>query len=565
MMKIAILVALFATMAFANPQDIVENLPRQGTSNSGQASVALPDMQKQYRDKVEATSKKVTEAKAKVVETNKKLDGLEMLYNNQSKDLDTMWYMLGSALVFLLTIGFGLIEGAQARKGSRGQIFLKNILIAALVAIIWWAVGYGIAFAAISDNATTGQANSAGDSNEVTQGQTSGQEGHDDVGTNTNNAFIGNGYVFLSYKGMDQREFALWTYHYSLALFATIIATSALTDRGSLSGYFFSTIMFAGGVYPIAAHWVWAKNGWLNVGSNNSIGSTGMIDFAGSGVIGCASAGFALVTTFFAGPRIKRFDAGFNKANPGAFASGNKVYMGLGAIFLWVGWYGLTFVMAQLSAGRAVLAAKLTINTTLAAAAGAIFGFIADNYLGAETLDVRVLAENPEIEDPRIKRTDMRITLNGVIAGLLAVSSGISTYEPWAAFTVGAFGGLIAFFGPRVLVLLSIDDPCETFSLFGLAGFWGCAATGWFARSANVDSAFGATGLTYGIWYGGSAELWGINMFGATCMFFLGVVFALIMCIVLRIFNLLRVSVEQEARGITFPFVSDEEMKQKQH
>jgi Amt family ammonium transporter len=526
-MKAIILLALVAAV-FAVPQDINSNLPPT-VSNQQQ------DIQSSI-DKITQSAQTTTDG---VASANTKLAQLETIAKTMEDDLDTMWLVLGAALVFLLNIGFGLIEAAGTRRCSLNTILVKNLVVCGVVAIMWWSFGYGVAYAA-------------------------------NPSAETDNAFIGNGKVFMANdKLSEQREFANWVYSYAYAVLATTIATSALTDRGTLTAYVAIAIVFSGGIYPVIVHWVWASNGWLSVRNvASSFAANGMIDWSGSGVLFLNAGSVALVSSYLAGPRLRRFDSAFNKANPGRFQSGNKVYQGLGTIFLWVGFYGLTCVSSPLSQGRASLCVKVAANTTLAAAAGAIIAFLLDAYFGEPTVDMVHLSEHPEDLDSKIKRTDMRVTLNGVVAGLVAVSAGVSTYEPWAAVVVGIFGGIIAFYGPQLIAYLSIDDPVESFSLFGLTGFWGLMAVGWYARQENAIRAYNGIITKYGIWYGADAEQWGVQSFGGACILLWALVTGGILVFVLRFLNLLRVPADVEARGINCiaynaESTKDQEMTQK--
>jgi Amt family ammonium transporter len=513
MKKVLILLGLVA-VALAIPQGINANLP---DSASG-----VDNQQDSLQTAINSTRTNLNSLQSALDGANTKLKALESVFRGMEADLDTMWLVLGAALVFLLTIGFGLIEASAARRCSLTTILLKNIIVCSVVAIVWWAFGYGVAYAV-------------------------------NPSKETDNAFIGNGKVFMSNdKVVDQREFANWVYSYAFAVFATAIATSALADRGSLTAYVVLSFIFSGGIYPVIVHWVWASNGWLSVNNTAAnFASNGMMDWSGSGVVHLTGAVVALVTTYLAGPRLRRFDTAFNQANPGRFQSTNKVYQGLGVLFLWVGWYGFTCVSTNLSMSRALICVKVATNTTLAAAAGGLLAFIVDAIFGDLTLDKLYLSAHPEETTvPLVKRTDMRATLNGVLAGLVAVSAGVAVYEPWAAVVVGALGGVIAVQGPRLVAHLQIDDPVETFSLFGLTGIWGLFAVGWFCRQENARRAYGGQETKYGIWYGGDAEQWGVQCFGAACIFLWALVTGGVLALVLRSFGVLRVTVEQEACGL---------------
>eukprot|EP00760_Papus_ankaliazontas_P036080 PhM_4_TR8182/c0_g1_i1/m.29230/K03320/amt, AMT, MEP; ammonium transporter, Amt family len=522
MMKVAILLlALVAVVVLADPQDINANLPKD-----------LQTQQAKTAEKLESTKKNVQSLRATLTATNTRLAAAEAAAAALETDLNILWVVVTVVLKIFLVFGITLIEASAARRASLAQVLTKNVALVCIVAFAWWAWGYGAAYAIYEKN-------------------------------DTDNPFIGNGRVFLANNGeRTQLEFGLWAASYTTALFATLIATSTLTDRGSLVGYSVLGFVFASFIYPVAVHWVWANNGWLNVLNDaGNLGNNGMIDWSGSGVVALTGATVALIATVVAGPRMRRFDDDFNAANPARYGAINKVYLGLGVMTLWIGAYGLTCGVSMVAGGAAMLVVKVAVNTTLAAGAGSIIAFMFDALLGAPVVDMTYVSAHPEdTNPPKSKRTDMRAALNGVVAGLVAVLAGMGVYEPWAAVVVGAVGGALAVLGPIAISKARIDDPADMVSIFGLSGFIGLTAVGWFARKDNITAAYNnGVEKNEGIWYDGDAEQWGVQIFGGFCLFCWALVMGAIVVVVLNAVGVLKVSEAQEAWGLDSDVPAEDE------
>ena len=262
-------------------------------------------------------------------------------------------------------------------------------------------------------------------------------------------------------------------------------------------------------------HWGWgsgflspwgAATGMLFVKSNANTQSTGMIDFAGSGVVHMVGGFSGLMGAIICGPRRGRFTHG--KVNH--FTSGDKVLQSLGVFILWFGWYGFNCGSTlKLTAGMANVAGKVAVTTTLSACAGGI---------GATTLSKLIEGTY-----------DISMGLNGVLAGLVSVTANCAVVNPWHAIIIGFVGSIILFFGSKLVQKLGIDDPCDACVVHGFCGFWGLLCAGIFCIDSNVQYAAYPgtpnnackTGEQFGMQVVGGLciMVWTVVMTGATFLF----------------------------------------------
>ena len=223
-------------------------------------------------------------------------------------------------------------------------------------------------------------------------------------------------------------------------------------------------------IYPVVVHWGWGSgflSAWgANTGplfSKKAGESTGMIDFAGSGIVHMVGGVSGLMGAIVVGPRKGRFVNG----EVIELFEGNKILQSLGTFILWFGWYGFncgsTLMISQDTGG---LAGKVAVTTTIAAAAGAIVAtFLSKVITGTY---------------------DISLGLNGVLAGLVSITANCSVVDPWHAIFIGSIGAIFLFIGHYALFKLKIDDPCDACVVHGLCGFWGLLASGIFCTDANV-------------------------------------------------------------------------------
>ena len=283
----------------------------------------------------------------------------------------------------------------------------------------------------------------------------------------------GNGFIGLSsffYGDASTVEEGLtpaidFSFQVMFALVSLTIAFGGFAERAKLKAYVIFAVLFSALVYPVVAHWIWG-GGWL--------AQHGKQDFAGSTVVHLTGAMAALAATMILKPRIGKYNKDGSANN---IAGHNQVFTALGVVILWVGWFGFngasTFGVADGFLGFVIL------NTQLAAASGAIAAMTVAWMLTG--------------------KADVPTTLNGALAGLVAITASCGFVEPWAAVVIGLIGGIMVVFSMKFFEKRKIDDPIAALSVHGTVGVWGTLSNGLFAIPAlSTDIDWGQAGLFYG-------------------------------------------------------------------
>ena len=328
---------------------------------------------------------------------------------------------------------------------------------------------------------------------------------------------VGNGFIgftgwFLegAKSGADIPLYAFWLFQAAFCGAAATIVAGGMAERMKFPAYLAYSFIISAFVYPIVGHWIWG-GGWL--------ASLGFADFAGSTVVHALGGFAALVGTMMLGPRIGKFGPD-GKAN--AIAGHNIPLASLGVFILWFGWFGFN-PGSTLSVGNGDLIARVALNTNLAAAVGGIVAM----------LTVWKLFGKP----------DLSMAMNGALAGLVAITAPCAFVDPWAAIVIGGVGGVVVVLGVILLDKLGIDDPVGAFPVHGLNGIWGTLAVGLFGQKA-LGLSF--NGLFLG---GGLSQLW-IQIIGVSAAVLFVVSAMFIVFKLIDIFIGLRVSREEELRGL---------------
>lgn len=275
---------------------------------------------------------------------------------------------------------------------------------------------------------------------------------------------------------LDTWMYADWFFQAMFAATAATIVSGALAERTTFTGYLVFTVCITAFIYPLVGHWVWG-GGWLS--------ELGFYDFAGSTVVHGVGAWAGLVGTYILGPRLGRFVNGKIKA-----ISGHSMALGtLGVFILWLGWFGFN---PGSTLGADLSFARIAVTTNIAAAGGAVSAMLtAWFYVG---------------------KPDLGYTLNGALAGLVAITAGCAVVSPASALIIGFVGGSIMFHGTRFLEKMRIDDPVGAIPVHGFAGIWGTLAVALFAQAPY------STSFT-GLFFGGSAYQLLIQAIGVISVF----------------------------------------------
>ncbi|MFN7250200.1 MAG: ammonium transporter [Anaerobacillus sp.] len=299
----------------------------------------------------------------------------------------------------------------------------------------------------------------------------------------------------------------------AFAAIALTIAFGGFAERGKLSAYVVFALLFSALVYPVVAHWIWG-GGWL--------AGHGKQDFAGSTVVHLTGAMAALAATIVLKPRIGKYN---KDGSANDLAGHNQVYTALGVLVLWVGWFGFN-AGSTLGVDDAFFG-FVALNTQLAAAAGAMAAmFIVWAVSG---------------------KADIPTTLNGALAGLVAITASCAFVAPWASVVIGLIAGLIVFFSMKLFDKARIDDPIFALSVHGVAGVWGTLSTGFFATPELAAMNGGLPGLFYG---GGITQL-GVQTMGVVaCGLYAFIVSYIILKVMAKTMGGIRVTEEEEIIGL---------------
>jgi Amt family ammonium transporter len=368
----------------------------------------------------------------------------------------TVWVVIAAVLVMFMQAGFAFLEAGLTRMKNVGHIAAKNILIFAIASIVYFLVGYGMAF---------------GDGGNGFIGGSGYFPSIDDLLTVGEAPFSWFGSIPAAAGYMFEVVFCA----VSLA-----IVWGAMAERTKLWVYFAFGAIFTL-IYSVVSHWIWSPEGWLF--------DLGMQDFAGSTVVHYQGALAGLAGAILLGARIGKFGS---DGKPNAIPGHNMAFVTLGVIILWFGWFGFNpGSTLSVDFGGVGFFAYVALNTNLAAAAG---------VLGAVLMSWIV-----------IKKPDLSMMLNGAVAALVAITAACAFVAPYAAIIIGFVAGAIVVVGVLAVEKVRIDDPIGAIAAHGMAGVWGTLALGFLALPSQAESL--ATGSA-GLFYGGGFHQLGIQALG---------------------------------------------------
>ncbi|MFQ5667971.1 MAG: ammonium transporter [Candidatus Binatia bacterium] len=390
--------------------------------------------------------------------------------------IDTIWTILTAFLVFFMQAGFAMVEGGLTRAKNTGNIMMKNLLDFCMGALAFWLVGFGIMFG--NGNAffgTTGFMVSPGTAN-----------------------------LYDALNWTSVPTLTAWMFQLVFAATAATIVSGAMAERTKFIGYITYSFLISLIFYPVVGHWIWG-GGWL--------ANSGMLDFAGSTVVHSVGGWFALAGAIVIGPRIGKYS---KEGKPLAIPGHSLSLAALGTFILWFGWYGFN---PGSTMGADVDTISLTATTTtLAAAAGAI---------GAMATAWVVLG-----------KPDVAMTLNGALAGLVAITCACAFVGPWVAVVFfGLLPGIVVVLAVLMFDRLRIDDPVGAISVHGVCGALGTMLLGLF----HTDK---------GLVYGGGTGFFFAQLIGVVSVFAFCVVGGLVLFKLIGATVGLRVTPEEEFVGL---------------
>jgi Amt family ammonium transporter len=314
-------------------------------------------------------------------------------------------------------------------------------------------------------------------------------------------------------------KIAYWMFQVVFAATAATIVSGAMAERTKFPAYLVYSAIISLVIYPVVGHWIWG-GGWLS--------KFGMIDFAGSTVVHSVGGWSALVGAIMLGPRLGKYTSNGGKKKVSKAIPGHNIPLAaLGVFILWFGWFG--FNPGSTTSGTNMSIATIAVTTNLAAAMGAIMAMFTAWI--------------------RFKKPDASMSLNGALAGLVAITAPCAVVSPISAIIIGALAGILVVLAVEFFdKVLHIDDPVGAISVHGVCGTFGTICVGLFAEARYSVSA--GLGEISGLFFGGGAKLLGIQALGALSVFAWVGVTVFIMFFIIKKTIGLRVSREEELRGL---------------
>ena len=396
--------------------------------------------------------------------------------------VNTTWVLVGAALVFFMQAGFAMVETGFTRAKNAGNIIMKNLMDFCIGTPVFWLVGFGIMFGA--GNGFFGKI--GGIASEANYG----------------NAMLPDGVPFWAFL-IFQTVFC--------ATSATIVS-GAMAERTKFISYCIYSLLISLVVYPVSGHWIWG---------GGFISQMGFHDFAGSCAVHMVGGVAALIGAIILGPRIGKYSkSGKSRAIPGH----NLTVGALGVFILWFCWFGFNGASTVSMEGDAIVSAgKIFVTTNLAAAVATVTVML--------------------ITWIRYKKPDVSMSLNGSLAGLVAITAGCDTVSPTSAAIIGILSGFIVVFGIEFVdKVLKIDDPVGAVGVHGLNGAFGTLAVGLFSDGAGTE--------WKGLLTGGGFHGFGVQFIGmAITIAWVTVTMTIIFQVIKHTIGL-RVSAEEEIAGL---------------
>ena len=415
--------------------------------------------------------------------------------------LNTVWTLLAAFLVFGMQVGFTMLEAGFCRSRETVNVLMECIVDTCLCGVLFFAFGFAFMFS-------------------------------------HGNGLIGYHWFFLqgvpaTYESTGVAFLAFWLFQFAFADTCSTITSGAMIGRTSFVGDLLYSVAVSGFIYPIIGHWAWGPDGFLaTMGSEgkflSSLG-TGFHDFAGSTVVHTIGGFIALAGAIALGPRLGRK---FKRDGGGPMLPHDLTIAAVGGLILWFGWYGFN-PGSTLSAMDFEGIGRVAANTTLAACAAGLTALAYSFVLS--------------------KKWDVSFTVNGFLAGLVAITCPCYWVSPVGAILLGGVAGVLVVVGVEVLEWLRIDDPIGAVPVHGFAGIWGTLSLGLFACGK-----YGATGPLAadnsaplaGLFYGGGLTVLKAQAIGSLIITAATFGVSLAVMYAIKGVGLLRVSAEGESHGL---------------
>ena len=337
--------------------------------------------------------------------------------------MDTLFLIVMSIFIMMLQLGFAFLEAGSVRSKNVTNILIKNVLLMLISAIAFWLFGYMIGY---SDGTS----------------------------------FLGLDVNYLAYWNLPDTDAAHWFFSFAFTATAATIVSGAVAERCQLTAYFLYSALISGFIYPVAVHWAWTEQGWL--------GTVGYQDFAGSGVVHLLGGICALVGAITLGPRLGRF----GRDGSALEMPGHSVPLTtLGGMLLFVGFFAFNGgTQGSISSPESRAVVQLAVmNTIISGAAGGLLTLLWFRfYLGGT------------------RKWSLVMTINGTLAGMIAICASCNRVDPQPAFLVGLLAALSYTLVHHTMLWFKVDDPLDAVAVHAGGGALGVLIAPFVFRSGGV-------------------------------------------------------------------------------
>ena len=375
----------------------------------------------------------------------------------------SVWFLMGTALVFFMQCGFAMVESGFTRAKNVGNIVMKNLIDFCLGTVAFYFLGYNLL---------------CGDG-------------------------LFAGWGLHPFENFGTTDWSKFVFNLVFCATAATIVSGAMAERTKFIAYCVYSFVISLLVYPIEAHWIWGGTPWLT--------NLGFVDFAGSCAIHMVGGITAFIGAAMLGPRIGKYD---KNGKPKPILGHNILVGALGVFILWFGWYGFNGAAAGDTMQLSQIFATTTIAPAAATCAAMIFTWI------------------------RNGKPDVSMSLNGSLAGLVAITAGCANVDAIGAFIIGTVAGIIVCVAVYVIEdKVKVDDPVGAVAVHGCCGLFGTLAVGLFDYQR-------------GLFYGGGIHQLFIQAFGVLCVAgWTAVTMTLVFVIIKKTIGL-RATAEEEIEGL---------------
>ncbi|KAH9518757.1 ammonium transporter Amt1 [Bulinus truncatus] len=404
--------------------------------------------------------------------------------------LDQVFLLIMGNMVLLMQCGFAFLEAGSVRSKNTSNILIKNLLDSFLSGIAYWTIGWAFAFG----------------------------EG---------NSFIG--WHFFSTSAMPDSKLAMFFYQFVFAATSATIVSGALAERCEFVAYVIYSFFITAFIYPVVTHWAWTSEGWLSQGlvyEINGVNETiNYHDFAGSGVVHVVGGSAAFFGALFLGPRIGRFH---KETGTVLNIRGHSVpFAALGGFILIFGFMafngGSNLTISK--PGDGAIISLAIVNTVLSGSSAAFMSLVVHKF--------GIMGQHWSLLN----------TLNGALAGMVAICAGCDTYRPWGAIVVGAIAGISFNVTSYLMIRLKIDDPVDAVAVHFGGGAWGVIAPAFLKYDTGILMSWDRRS--------GLLLAWQLVGLSAIALWSGGLCCIIFAC--MKYAGILRVSEEMEIKGLDIP------------